>query len=249
MVTVLSGAQAGLTVEEIQQIVADNWGFHTSNTRQMNMVRRMVNRALRQIANHNPKLRIFLVHDADVTLVAGVTQYDVRALVANGGWGWDNCQEVLEIVIPELDDRPLEKLTREQFRERSNSTDYTGTPEAWFPIDQTRVRIFPTPASAYTGKGDYNVDIPSITTGQLAWPRMWDEAIVAGVEWLVSKNRMRDQPAAVREYERTFYKLLDDIEVWEKTTPVRPSRVTRTRAFRSKRGLPRDNSRDTGHWR
>lgn len=247
----LTGSQAGLTVNDIWIIIADDWGYNSNNTRMKNIVMRRVNRAIRDIANHDPKWRILRVVGADVHLSAGQSQYDTRDLVVNGGFGWDTCVEVQQIVMTDNDNRPLEKLTVEQWRERSHQLDIQGIPTAWVAIDQRRVIIYPTPIADADGIGDYLAELPSLSDfgGQLEWPRHWDEAIMRGVEYHTAKTRLRENPQAVAPYRVAFDAAMTDMTVWEKTQEVRPFQAVVTRKLRSRKWIPRDNSTDLRFYR
>jgi hypothetical protein len=244
MPSVLSGSQDGMTVDEIILEIADSWGAPSGSDRFKNLVKRRINRVIRMIWNSDPKLRIYRVAGATAILQSGVGEYNVTLPIANGGFGWDNCAEVETLVFNIFDNRPLERLEMEQWRERSELLSHIGPPESWVSIDQYRIIVFPTPDDDYEGVGDYWRTIPSISTGQLDWPRAWDEALVAGVDYLFARVKLRDRPGAIKEVRDSFYKLLEDIETYDKNTAVRPFRAQATRYLRSRRDIPTDNSTD-----
>lgn len=247
-VTVIEDGQSGLTVDEIVQIVADDWGGPINNNRFVNAVKRRINRALRHIHNFNRSLRIFRVVGAEFTLVAGTDQYNVREVVENGGFGWDNCVEVLTLIVPDVDSRPLEKIDRHRMRERSEVGLGNQPPMSWFPIDGTRVGLFPAPDQGYVGIGDYLTDVPEVTSGSLNWPHSWDEALLAGVQYYTAFAKMRNQPGSVITYKNAFDEQLALIE-WQDGDGDLPKRVVVTRDQRSNRHIYRDNSRDVRRWR
>jgi hypothetical protein len=244
MPSVLSGSQDGMTVDEIILEIADSWGAPSGSNRFKNLVKRRINRALRMIWNSDPKLRVYRVYGAPAVLQANVGEYNVTDLLVNGGFEWTDCAEVETLVFNVFDNRPLERLEMEQWRERSELLSHIGSPESWVSIDQHRIVIFPTPDEAYEGVGDYWRTIPSISTGQLEWPRAWDEAVMAGVDYLFARVKLRDRPGAINEFRTAFYKLVEDIETWDKNTAVRPFRAQATRYLRSRRDIPTDNSTD-----
>ncbi len=247
-ITVLEGGQSGLTVDEIVQQVADEWGGPVASSRFSNRVKRRINRVLRDIHLYNPKLPIFTVVGADVTLQAGVSEYDVTLDVDNGGFGWTNCVEVLDLVFNSLDNRPLEKIDLERWRERSELLSEQGPPMSWFAVDKRRVYITPAPDQAYTGVGDYRSDMPEVTSGQLAWPRSWDECLLSGVHYFTAMTRLRENPSGLRAYEQRYETQKALIEWDSKTTP-KPQPAIAVRDLRSPRFIHRDNSRDDRRWR
>jgi len=247
-VVVGTGAQSGLQVSEIIDIAADNWGGNPSGTRFKNVVKRRINQALRDIWRNNPNLKHYVVYDAAVSLIADQATYDVRKAKTSGGFGWTACFQVLDLVFNTVDNRPLEKLDREQFRERSEIFSFKGSPESWFPVRPWQVSIFPTPNVVYEGFGDYVAEIPSITedTHKLDWARGYDQAIVLGVDWYFAKIR---RPRQANDFKRDFYEAIADIECIDHTDPSRPQLAAVTRNYRSGRRIPTDNSTDRRYYR
>ncbi len=247
---VLEGGQNGLTQNDILQVICDDWGYPPTSSRIQNMVFRRINRSIRDIHLRIPTWRNLRVVGAEVLVRAGQSEYDPRRAVIDGGWGWDTCVEVGDVVLPGFDTRPLERLTLEDFRQRSQILDNQGSPTAIVPIDPRRVMIHPAPSMDSTGYGDYWCELPSLVsaTARLEWPRQLDEAILRGTEYHTAKARMRENPRALREYRDQFYEAILAIEAWDKAQQVRPLQAKVTRAMRSRRLIPRDNSTDMG-WR
>jgi hypothetical protein len=247
-VVIGTGAQAGLTVSEVIDIAADNWGGNPSGTRFKNLVKRRINQALRDIWRYNPNLKHYNVYDAAVNLIAGQATYDVRKAEVSGGFGWTACFQVLDLVFNTVDNRPLEKLNREQFRERSELFSFQGSPERWFPIHPWEVAIFPTPNAVFSGTGDYVAEIPSITDDahKLDWARGYDQAIVLGVDWYFARIR---RPREAGQFKQDFYNAVAEIETIDHTDPARPQHAAVTRNYRSGRRIPTDNSTDRRYYR
>lgn len=243
-VVIGEGAQAGLTVDAMVQQAADNWGGNPSRPRFANVVKRRVNQALGHMWRRNPALQHFKVFNAECNLIAGTHIYDVRATAEDGGFGWTSCYKVLQLVMPELDQRPLERLNDEQYRHRSDLVETTGPAESWFPIQPWKIFIYPSPAAAQAGNGDYLAEIPSIVDGtsQLDWPRGYDYVVGLGVDWLFARIRKPDGVAST--YRDEFYAAIDDIIETDLTHPARPQRAVATRSYRSRRYAPHDNSTD-----
>lgn len=247
---VLEGEQSGLTQNDILQIICDDWGYNPTSDRIKNMVFRRINRCLRDIRLRIPTWHLLRVVGAEITVRAGEGQYDPKEEVENGGWGWTDVVEVGDVFLPDFDSRPLERLTLEDFRQRSAVTSELGDPTAIIPIDPRRVLIYPTPSADSVGYGDYWCELPSLTspTARVEWPRHLDEALMAGTEFYTAQARMRENPRAVREYREQYFEKIVQIEEWDKNQQVRPLQARTTRSMRSRRLIPRDNSTDT-RWR
>lgn len=245
MPSVLDNPQAGLTVDEMVTILADEFGARVANTKFSNDAIRQINRALLMIQQHNPQIRAFTVHDGEVTLQDGVAVYDVTQDVENGGWGWTKCTEVLTVFVSALSPYPMEMVKLDQWRRRGEATDQPGIPETCVVLDQKRVRIFPTPQADATGTGDYRQDVPTLPSGatRVDWPAGWDNVALMGAEWLMSRFR---RPEMVPQFKDDFDQALDKIRRGENLTGVRPRRAVATRNIRGTRTLPHDNSMD---WR
>jgi len=251
MTVVTGGSQAGATVNEIIQTIADNWGYSVDNDRFKNMIKRRINQAIRQISLREPRLKVVSVTDGVVTLLSGVATYDVRLDTNLGGFGWTGCVEARTIVLSGADSRPLEELEPRQFRERSELTGTPGTPLCFVKLKPWLLKFYPTPNADLTGVGDYDLELQSLTNGadQLDWPRMLDEVILQGVDWLTAKVRERKSPGVVRGYRDDFDRLLSDMVVNEKTLLTRPQRGMTTRNMRSRRTALADNSTDVRYGR
>ncbi len=251
MPTVVTGAQLGLQVLDIIQIMADNWGYSEDNTRFKNLIKRRCNQTIRQIYLREPRMRVFRVFGATATLIAGTAEYDVRETTENGGFGWTGCTLVEQLVFNSVDNRPLERIEPEQYRERSELLSGQGPPMSWLPIKPWLIRIVPTPDTSAVGVGDYWTELSSLVenTDQLDWPRSLDEVVRAGVEALTAQVRLRERPQAVRPFWDRFDELLRDLVINEKTKQARPQQGITTRNLRSRRTLPSDNSTDVRYWR
>lgn len=245
MSEVLEGSQEGMSPDLMLLSLADEFGANPSNTKFRGKAIRALNRALLRIAEHNPQLRRFVVHDADVTLLADTAVYDVADTLENGGWGWTLCREVLSVVVPSLSDAPLEMVKLDQWRRRGEKTETPGIPETCIVLDHRRVRIYPTPNTDSTGKGDYRQEVPAIEAGggRVSWPAGWDEVALLGGEFYISRFL---RPEMVTVLKADFEAALDSMRRGERVTGVRPSRAVATRNIRGQRRVPADNSTD---WR
>jgi hypothetical protein len=245
--TALEGTQPGLTWGTIQAILTEEFGYSSNDTRFLNLALNQYNRALLDISKDFPSIRRFNVHDATVTISDGVSTYDVRNTTENGGWGWDGCVEILSIVIPDLQRIPLELMTIEQWRPRMDLNVEEGRPWGAVIIDNYNVRLVPTPQEDLTGTGDYRVESPRITDSgdRPDWPAGWDLVALMGAEAYLSKShRPRVPVATMAEYQMELSK----IRRGEFGPRQRPDRAVVTRALRSRRFIPHDNSTDYG-WR
>jgi hypothetical protein len=240
---VLSGEQPGLTVGEIQQQMADMFGHPSNSARYRNMVGRWINLIALDIQLKDPHNRRFTVHQAPITLISGTAEYDVRRSTDDGGWGWDNCYEILTLVLPDLSPVPLEPIWLDQWRQRAIRVDTTGPSVSAVMLDQFRVRIDPTPDQAYTGHGDYRQNVPRITDSgaYIDWPRAWDVALLEGVTW---KALMQDEPgnvAAWRTQKHVYEEAREAIRRHDLTGGQVPVQAVVLRTRRSRR-MFHDNS-------
>lgn len=251
MPTVVTGAQEGASVNEIIQVMADNWGYREDNNRFKNLIKRRINQTIREICNREPRMRVFRVFDAVATLKSGVGTYDVRETVQNGGFGWDGCTLVEQLIFNVIDNRPLERLEPEQFRERADLLETDGPPESWVSIKPWVVKIFPKPDADIVGAGDYWTELASLSEGTdvLDWPRSLDEVVMAGVDRLTAMVRLRERPQAIIPFERRFKDGLQDLTINEKVKTSRPQQGIIIRHLRSRRTIPSDNATDTRYWR
>lgn len=251
MPTVVTGAQLGAQVMDVIQIMADNWGYREDSNRFKNMILRRCNQTIRQIYLREPRLRVFRVFGATANLTAGTAEYDVRETTQNGGFGWSGCTMVEQLVFHTVDNRPLERLEPEQYRERSELLSSTGPPQSWVALKPWLVRLVPTPDQTIAGVGDYWTELSSLVNmgDQLDWPRSLDELIVAGVDALTAQIRMRERPQSIRTFWDRFHEMLADFQVNEKTKQARPQEGQTTRTMRSRRTIPSDNSTDVRYWR
>lgn len=248
----LTGTQAGVKLSEAHQIVAENWGRNPESNSTKNKITRCYNRALRRINLMVPMLEEFYVVNATATLQSGITEYDVRRDTDDGGFGWTDCVQIQNLAFEEIDNRPLERLTLEQYRDRALLLEQNGTPESWVLVDRVRILVYPTPDRTYTGIGDYWRQLPSITdkNGKIdGWPQVWDEVVLAGTEYYYALARTRDAPGAASRYKSEFIELLSELDTWAKTLAIRPFQVRNTRYMRSRRYIPHDNSTDVGFYR
>lgn len=251
MPTVVTGEQAGAQVLDIIQIMADNYGYSENNTRFKNIITRRCNQAIRQIYMREPRLRVFRVFGGACTIKAGVADYDVRKTEENGGFGWTGCSMVEQLIFNTIDNRPLERLEPEQYRERSELLATQGPPMSWVSLKPWVVRITPTPDMDVTGVGDYWTELSSLVnpTDLLDWPRSLDELILAGVDALTAQVRLRERPQAVAPFWGRFESMLMDLVINEKTKQTRPQEGQTSRHMRSRRTIPADNSTDVRYWR
>lgn len=237
-----------MTVGEIVLKFQDEYGYPGS-ARYENKVKRWVNETLRQMQLEEQHKRRFLVFDAPFALIADRAEYDVRDSAADGGFGWDNCAEVVRLQLPDVGSVPMETLTAMQFRDRgSNWFAQSGQPFTVVVLDQFRVLFAPTPTQAYTGVGDFYQDVPTITEGKLSWPRMWDEVLVAGVASRAAQDRYKTSPAVWGAFEQRYQSMLSSLRLGEANQPTVPRRAVNTRAMRSRRVIVADNSADI-RWR
>jgi hypothetical protein len=250
MPEVLSGTQPGYLVDDIIRVMADLLGYNTGNTRFSNACKDWINDTLREMQLADPHNRRTIVHDAPAAVIADTHTYDVRDTEENGGFGWDNCFEVLALVIPEISTRPLEPLSIDQYRNRSFIQADSGPPYGWVMIDQFRVRFVPTPSEGYTGAGDYVQDIPKITSGQakIDWPRAWDSILSDGVKYRGMEWQYTEQPGVWKTKELIYRERIKDWKMHDASPKQRPRKVVVTRALRSNRATPRDNSTDRRFW-
>jgi hypothetical protein len=242
---VLNGTQSGQSVNDIVQSICDDWGYNPDAPRTKNMILRRVNAAIREMNLYLPRIKIARVVQATANLIAGQAEYNVTFTEADGGFDWANCLEIQDLVFQPFDQRPLEKLTLHQWRQRSARNTDAGAPESWVEIDHTRIRIEPTPDQAYSGVGDYLRQFNSLDTidARMGWPPAWDAALLAGTEYMVAKARMREDVGSVREFERRFQERCEAIETIDKTSSV-PTVAVLLRNERRRAGLPHDNSTD-----
>lgn len=248
---VISGSQDGLTASAILQQVAGEVGRNPQNDRFRNLVLGWINEVIRRVQLVDSKLRHTTVHQATVTFKRGVVQYEVTDSIANGGFGWTNCHEVLLLIIPAFSNLPLETVDLEDFRQRwETQNTVEGPPHTWVPLSKTRVRIYPTPDADYVGEGDYLQEQPSITDfqQQVSWPRTWDQVLIEGVRYHAFRNYLKDQRGIIRDQKQVYDEHMVALQDDERVTPVRPGRAVVTRRLRSRRYVYNDNSTDARRW-
>lgn len=247
MPEVLVGSMPGLTVAKATVTMADLLGISTNNNRFKNAVKGWLNDTLQDIQLHDPKMRRTIVHDAPWTTIPGVAVYDVRATVENGGFGWDNCFEVVALVSPDVSTRPLEPLSLAQYRQRSYIMSDAGPSYGWVLLDQFRVRVVPIPDQAYSGTGDYYQDIPEITdpAAKVDWPRAWDAVLMQGLKYRGLEWLYTNQPGLWAKAYAIYQDRIAKLKLAERTTARRPGAAVSVRALRSRRRIPHDNSTDS----
>ncbi len=246
MPEVLSGSMPGVTVADAMQIAADHCGYRIENDRFRTMVLSWIKAVIQRISAAHPMLRRTVVIDAPFTLVAGTSLYDVRKPVADGGFGWDNCYQVLTMRLPEVSSRSLEPMKIDQWYNRTALNSDQGPSYGWVLVDQFRIKMVPTPDQAYEGTGDYTQDLPVITSdGQtLDWVRAFDVSFREGILFEADRWQYREQPALWKGSEKRFEALVAEIGSIERTTNRRPSKAVVTRSLLSRRRIVRDRSTD-----
>lgn len=245
MPEILGGAtNPGIPFAEVLNICAEEFGYKPENSRFANRVKRAFNRALLDIWNEYPGLRRFVVHDADASIRAGVHTYDVVEDPENGGFGWTNCEEVLELKFADSNrNRTVEKIDLETFRWREQNFPESGPTQGFVIVDSRRIRIFPTPDQNYTAKGDYQQTVPYITEGRVSWPKGWDQTALLGCEYYLAKTMRPDIAGNFRE---DFRSSLASLRAGDQNKGQRPMRAVTTRRYDRHRLLPADNSTDMG---
>jgi len=246
MAEVFAAAGLELTVNEIIQRMSDELGYNVSDTRFSNMVKRNINSTLQDIQLHDPHNRRTMVTDAVVTLKRGVVEYDVRKDVSDGGWGWTNCYEVIQVVVHPVSSRPLEQLEMRQWRNRSYLESDTGPGYALVMVDQVRMRIHPPPDQDYIGVGEYTQNFPKIDAGDdsVDWPRAWDQVLMEGTRFHMYRAEYNDRPGLWMPQRDHYFEVRRDWVESERANPRLPKRGRASRDLRSRRFLSRDNSRD-----
>lgn len=249
MPEVLAGTEEtspGLTIGEMISILAEEFGVRADNTRFRSYCVRMLNRAFADLRMEWPLLRRFRNVDAELTVFSGVSDYDVRALPTDGGFGWTNCVEIESIRIPGIVSSHLPLVSLEQYRQRQDYLLDDGIPFGMVAIDPYRIKIFPAPAQDYTGSGDYWQDVPYITdlAARIDWPRGWDSVSLAGAETYIS---MSMKPEATEGYREKWLSGLASLGAGDRAMRrTRPQRAVVTRNLRQRRRFAYDNSQDLG---
>lgn len=233
MPEVLTGTQPGITVGDIQRQMADLLGYRPDQSRFANASLDWINNTLLHIQLHDPLMRRTVVQGASFSLVANVAEYDVRADVGNGGFGWSNCKEVHRVRFSMDSSVGIEPVTLAQHRRREFMNAATGPTVSVVLLDQFRLLFVPTPDQAYDGFGDYSQDIPKITdaAAKVDWPRQWDVVLLEGVKWRGYQWHSPSDStwkACLQVYEG----MLSSLGQNEKDTPVRRARAVLTRRMR-----------------
>lgn len=237
----------GSSVAEVVQIVCDDYGYNPQNPRIRNMLKRRINRSVRYINTRAPNMYFLRRVNQPFSLVAGQSDYDVTDPVANGGFGWSDCSEVMTLVLDGSDTRPLERLDLEQYRERGTAYYASGPAQSWVIVDGRRLIIDPEPAQSVTGFGDYIAQLGRLSDDADSiggWPQAWDEAIVAGTLYYTAMAKMRERPGGIMPSSSYFSELVERIVEKDKTRRNRPQQAMATRDMRSTRAFPHDNSTD-----
>jgi hypothetical protein len=240
----LGGAPPGLPVRALLQRLSANLGYQVGNARFRAAAITWIQDTLLEIQLCDPKMRRVLVMEAAFTLEAGTEMYDVR----QAPFSWSNCYAVESLKIPDLDDRVLESVTPEQFRNRGILVADAGPPVYYVKVDQFRVRIVPTPSEDFAGTGDYQQDIPQIANDEdrVDWPRAWDIVLLEGAMYRGYKWRSEQDPTWTRQYQ-IFRDLLKSLKTTEAVMTRTPGKAVLTRS-RSRGFIPHDNSADV-RWR
>lgn len=250
MPEVLSGSQPGLTPLLAYTEMGSLLGEDPEDSVFRTMVDCWIRAIVQDIQLRYPQLRRTTVHDADFTVVPGQAEYDVRASVADGGFGWDNCWQIWMLTIPEVASRPLEPLHLLQWRDRSYLPGDQGPSYGWVWLDQFRIRLIPAPDQAYVGKGDYFQDIPvpnGNSSQTIDWPRAWDACFREGLEYRAFKWQHQQQPSIWMPQYRIYQTALGRLWNMDQSNPVMPRQAIHTRTLRHRRHIIRDRSTDTRH--
>jgi hypothetical protein len=236
----LSGATPGLAVKDTLRRLSDNLGYQVTNSRFRAAAVTWIQDTLLEIQLADPKMQRTYVMDAAATLEAGTSDYDVR----QAPFSWSNCFAVSGIKVPELQNRVLERVTPEQYRNRGVLSADSGPPSYFVQLDMFRIRFAPTPNTALSVVGDYLQNIPQIANDdeRVDWPRAWDIVLLEGSLYRGYKWRSEQDPTWTRQY-RVFRDLLTELKNGENITAREPGKVVLTR---SRRGsvIPHDNSAD-----
>lgn len=238
MPEVLSGNHPRLTVADIKRAAADHVGVSIENARFSTAVGDWIRDTIREMQLRWPQLRRVCVFDAPFTLLEGESDYDVRDTEANGGFGWDNCYQVLRLKVPALSDLPLEALTPDQYRERGYLAEDSGPCSAWVEIDQYRIRVVPTPDQDYAGLGEYSqlIPIPEDGSQGVDWLHPWDVVLLEGVLFRAFRWNNPANPAEWVSQQRLWRERLD--EMWKsEVSQVMSQQATVTRNLRSRNRL------------
>lgn len=246
MPEVLDGAvNPGIPFETALAICADAFGYKPDNARFRNRVLRAFNRALLDIWNEWPTIRRFTVVDAEALIQAGVHTYDVTEDPENGGFGWESCEEVLELKFAGANRlRNVEKIDLETYRFRQQNYPESGPTQGFVIIDGRRIKLFPTPDQSYTAAGDYIQSVPYITTGRVNWPKGWDQVATLGCEYYLARELRPDIAAT---YKDDWREALLNLRRTDTSKGQRPMRAVSTRRLDRVRMMPHDNSTDLGY--
>lgn len=242
--TVLVGAPPGAKLQEIIDGIGDDLGFKPSNQRFRAAVIRWVNRTLEEIQLEDPLMRRTCVLDAAFTIDSNQDTYDVRT-----DFGWNNCFSILSVKFPDLQQRPLEFVTLEQYRNRGILAGDSGEPSYAVLVDQVRVRFVPPPSQEFSGVGDYLQDIPKIASpdDRVDWPRPWDVALYEGVLYRGLRWNNQENVAVWGGQRRVFERMVQNIRNGEAVQTRAPGKAVVVRA-RKRPVIPHDNSADI-RWR
>jgi hypothetical protein len=239
----LTGGTPGLAVKALVQRLADGIGYQVANSRFRAAAITWIQDTLLEIQLADPKLRRTLVMDAPFTLVTTTDTYDVRT-----DFGWSNCYAVDTLKFPDIQDRVLEAVTPEQYRNRGILPAEQGPPIYFVKLDQFRIKIVPPADQAYSGIGDYQQDIPQIANDddRVDWPRAWDIVLQEGCLFRGYRWRNEQDQTWVRQ-RAVFRDLLGSLKSGEAVLTRTPGKVVVTRA-RQRGIIPHDNSADI-RWR
>lgn len=249
MPEVLAGARNTVTLAELRTRMSNFLGFSPNDNRLKGMVLEWLNEVLMEIQLNDPQMRRLKVVDAESTVPSGATTIDVRDSEDDGGFGWDNCEEVALLLIPGLSSKPIEPLTQDQYRNRSYESGLTGGPYSVAFVDQFRIRFDKVPDQDYAIVGDYFQYLPKVTdqAGGVDFPSAWNAALVQGVKAKGTEWLHQVQPGAYQPHVNRFDAKLSELRENERVTPVRPTTAVSVRSLRGRR-IPRDNSTDVGSW-
>lgn len=249
MAEILAGTSPGIPIGEMVAVLADDFGYRPDNTRFKAHCIRNINRAYHDIWLDYPRIRRQIVCDADVTIVSGVSMYDVAETVENGGWGWDRCVEILSIVLPAQQTPQLELIQLHQWRERQDYLVPAGPPMSAVLIDHRRVRIVPEPNyNDATGKGDYLQATPQITADgdRISWPPAADQVVLLGAEFYLSLSYRTD---LADRRERAYEKAREKLRTGEIDGGPMVKFAIVARNFMRRRGRPpNDQDRGRSQW-
>lgn len=225
--------------------LSDQLGYQVTNPRFRAAAITWIQDTLLEIQLADAKMRRTMVLGASFTTESGTSDYDVRQLP----FGWSNCYAVAMLRFTDLNDKCLESVTPEQYRNRGVLAAESGAPGYFVKLDQFRVRFVPTPDQVYAGEGDYQQDIPQIANDddRVDWPRAWDIVLQEGTLYRGFRWRSEQDPTWGAQ-RRVFRELLAELKSTEAVMLREPGKCvvlrTRTRSV-----IPHDNSADVGRRR